>query len=171
MEREIFADGRAAGTLRTEPDGADTCFSLSCRLGPGLWRLWAEGTAGRLLLGTLEGGGPVSLRRRCSDRLVRPVGTVVRGLAEEVGAARADAWRPAREVPSFHAAAALPEGALVRRAGSVWLAAVPCAEDAPFPLTELFCLARIETVAGRRCVVFAFDASGWPVLRGDSAKQ
>ena len=47
MEREIFADGRAAGTLRTEPDGADTCFSLSCRLGPGLWRLWAEGTAGR----------------------------------------------------------------------------------------------------------------------------
>ena len=171
MEREIFADGRAAGTLRTEPDGADTCFSLSCRLGPGLWRLWAEGTAGRLLLGTLEGGGPVSLRRRFSDRLVLPVGTVVRGLAEEVGAARADAWRPAREVPSFHAAAALPEGALVRRAGSVWLAAVPCAEDAPFPLTELFCLARIETVAGRRCVVFAFDASGWPVLRGDSAKQ
>ena len=171
MEREIFADGRAAGTLRTEPDGADTCFSLSCRLGPGLWRLWAEGTAGRLLLGTLEGGGPVSLRRRFSDRRVRPVGTVVRGLAEEVGAARADAWRPAREVPSFHAAAALPEGALVRRAGSVWLAAVPCAEDAPFPLTELFCLARIETVAGRRCVVFAFDASGWPVLRGDSAKQ
>lgn len=171
MEREIFADGRAAGTLRTEPDGADTCFSLSCRLGPGLWRLWAEGTAGRLLLGTLEGGGPVSLRRRFSDRLVRPVGTVVRGLAEEVGAARADAWRPAREVPSFPAAEALPEGALVRRAGSVWLAAVPCAEDAPFPLTELFCLARIETVAGRRCVVFAFDASGWPVLHGDSAKQ
>lgn len=171
MEREIFADGRAAGTLRTEPDGADTCFSLSCRLGPGLWRLWAEGTAGRLLLGTLEGGGPVSLRRRFSDRLVRPVGTVVRGLAEEVGATRADAWRPAREVPFFPAAAALPDGALVRRAGSVWLAAVPCAEDAPFPLTELFCLARIETVAGRRCVVFAFDASGWPVLRGDSAKQ
>ena len=102
---------------------------------------------------------------------MRPVGTVVRGLAEEVGAARADAWRPAREVPSFPAAAALPEGALVRRVGSVWLAAVPCAEDAPFPLTELFCLARIETVAGRRCVVFAFDASGWPVLRGDSAKQ
>ena len=99
------------------------------------------------------------------------MGTVVRGLAEEVGAARADAWRPAREMPSFPAAAALPEGALVRRAGSVWLAAVPCAEDAPFPLTELFCLARIETVAGRRCVVFAFDASGWPVLRGDSAKQ
>ena len=82
MEREIFADGRAAGTLRTAPDGADSCLSLSCRLGPGLWRLWAEGTAGRLLLGTLEGGGPVSLRRRFSDRLVRPVGTVVRGLAE-----------------------------------------------------------------------------------------
>lgn len=171
MEREIFADGRAAGTLRTEPDGADTCFSLSCRLGPGLWRLWVEGTSGRLLLGTLEGGGPVTLRRRFSDRLVRPVGTVVRGLAEEVGAARADAWYPAREIPSFPAAAALPEGALVRRAGSVWLAAVPCAEDAPFPLTELFCLARIEAVAGRRCAVFAFDASGWPILRGDSAKQ
>ena len=52
-----------------------------------------------------------------------------------------------------------------------WGKTVPCAEDAPFPLTELFCLARIETVAGRRCVVFAFDASGWPVLHGDSAKQ
>ncbi len=170
MEREIFADGRAAGTLRTEPDGADTCFPLLPSRAGAVAAL-GRGTAGRLLLGTLEGGGPVSLRRRFSDRLVRPVGTVVRGLAEEVGAARADAWRPAREVPSFHAAAALPEGALVRRAGSVWLAAVPCAEDAPFPLTELFCLARIETVAGRRCVVFAFDASGWPVLRGDSAKQ
>jgi len=88
-----------------------------------------------------------------------------------VGAAGSEAGARAGGFPSFPAAAALPEGALVRRAGSVWLAAVPCAEDAPFPLTELFCLARIETVAGRRCVVFAFDASGWPVLRGDSAKQ
>lgn len=163
MEREIFADGHAAGTLCCEPDGTDTCFSLSCRLGPGLWRLWAEGTTGRLLLGTLEGGEHVTLRRRFSDRLVRPVGTVVRGLAEAVGTEHADAWRPVQECPAFPAA--LPEDALVRRCGNIWLSAVPCPTDGPFPLTELFCLARIQTVAGQRCAVFAFDASGWPVLR------
>ena len=116
MEREIFADGRAAGTLRTEPDGADTCFSLSCRLGPGLWRLWAEGTAGRLLLGTLEGGGPVSLRRRFSDRLVRPVGTVVRGGAAG-GRARAPGGFGLARGGSLRGGCPLPaDGAILSRA-------------------------------------------------------
>ena len=110
MEREIFADGRAAGTLRTEPDGADTCFSLSCRLGPGLWRLWAEGTAGRLLLGTLEGGGPVTLRRRFSDRLVWPGGAVGRRPAGEGGAARGGAGRPATGGGALPPPAAPPGG-------------------------------------------------------------
>lgn len=110
MEREIFADGRAAGTLRTEPDGADTCFSLSCRLGPGLWRLWAEGTAGRLLLGTLRAAAPSTARRRFSDRLVRPWG---QWCAACRGGRRSAGGRVAARhgrCPSFPAAAALPGG-------------------------------------------------------------
>jgi len=34
----------------------------------------------------------------------------------------------------------------------------------PFPLTPLFCLARIRAVEGRTCVVFRFDGEGNPIV-------
>ena len=36
------------------------------------------------------------------------------------------------------------------------LLAIPLEEGGPFPLEALFCLARVERVAGQLCAVFAF---------------
>ena len=44
------------------------------------------------------------------------------------------------------------------------LLALPYSENAPFPLPELFCLARIETVGGRKCVVYRVDEKNSPIL-------
>ena len=40
--------------------------------------------------------------------------------------------------------------------------AYPFRTDCPLPLTPLFCLARVEGVNGRRCIVWRFDRTGWP---------
>lgn len=42
--------------------------------------------------------------------------------------------------------------------------ALPYARDAPFPLVELFCFARIETVCGKLCAVYCADAEGRPLM-------
>ena len=61
-------------------------------------------------------------------------------------------------------ALSLLHGAMVCEAKSGKLLALPYREDAPFPLPELFCLARIETVGGRRCVVYRVDEKNSPIL-------
>ena len=38
------------------------------------------------------------------------------------------------------------------------------AENKPFPLPELFCLARIAPVRGRRCVIYRLDEKKTPVM-------
>ena len=41
---------------------------------------------------------------------------------------------------------------------------VPCAEDAPFPLTELFCFAAVTHREGRRTVLYTFSGGWTPQL-------
>ena len=48
-------------------------------------------------------------------------------------------------------ALSLLSGAMVREEKRGKLLALPYSENAPFPLAELFCLARIGTVGGRKC--------------------
>ena len=48
------------------------------------------------------------------------------------------------------------ETAWWRRDGEVLYLALPLAEDRPFPLETLFCLARPERVEGWPCAVYAF---------------
>ena len=43
-----------------------------------------------------------------------------------------------------------------RREEGLLLLALPLERGKPFPLEALFCLGRIESVEGRRCVVYAF---------------
>ena len=57
----------------------------------------------------------------------------------------------------------LPD-AMVREVECGKLLALPYSENAPFPLPELFCLARIETVGGRKCVVYRVDEKNSPIL-------
>ena len=58
----------------------------------------------------------------------------------------------------------LLSGAMVREEKRGKLLALPYSENAPFPLAELFCLARIGTVGGRKCVIYRVDEKNSPIL-------
>ena len=80
-----------------------------------------------------------------------------------------DVWRALPEGPLFRSArldCALTRlsGALVCERERETLLALPYDEGAPFPLPELFCLARIGTVGGRKCVIYRVDEKNSPIL-------
>lgn len=78
-------------------------------------------------------------------------------------------WRPLLRGSFFRSArldCALSQldCAMVRETEDGRLLALPYSERATFPLPELFCLARIGTVGGRRCVIYRVDRKKLPVL-------
>ena len=80
-----------------------------------------------------------------------------------------DVWRALPEGPLFRSARL--DGALARLHGALicerereTLLAIPCPENGPFPLPELFCLACIAPVRGRRCVVYRLDEKKCPTV-------
>ena len=80
-----------------------------------------------------------------------------------------DVWRPVDGETLFRSArldcalSCFP-GALICERERETLLAIPCAENKPFPLPELFCLARIAPVQGRRCVVYRIDEKKVPMM-------
>ena len=64
---------------------------------------------------------------------------------------------------SIAARLVFPFGAARLRALTVILA-LPYSENAPFPLPELFCLAHIGTVDGRKCVIYRVNEKNSPIL-------
>lgn len=155
MDCPLYLEGQPVGTLRVLAAGADTCFRLEGKAAPGLYRAYARGSRGELFLGVWEGG---VLSRRFSRALVEPVGSVLCGCLRP--SPRAE-WLPAgaEKFPGWPVS-----GGLCRRYGEGWELALPFPEDGPFPLPALFCLARVATVAGRRCAVFLFDGTCWPLV-------
>ena len=61
-------------------------------------------------------------------------------------------------------ALSLLSGAMVHEEKNGKLLALPYSESAPFPLAELFCLARIGTVGGRKCVIYRVNEKNSPIL-------
>ena len=79
------------------------------------------------------------------------------------------AWIPLPRGPFFRSArldCALRRlsGVLLRTEGTRRTLAIPYQPGDVFPLPELFCFARPDTVAGRPCLLFSFDRCGTPVL-------
>lgn len=78
-------------------------------------------------------------------------------------------WRALPPGPFFPSArldcalSAIPGARLCDRADGALLA-LPYDEGAPFPLVELFCLARIMPVGARRCVVYRLDHKKHPIF-------
>ena len=78
-------------------------------------------------------------------------------------------WQRLSEGPFFRSArldCALrcTRGALWRQSDGGKLLAIPYAPDAPFPLSELFCFARICCVMGKWCVVYRLDEQNVPIF-------
>ncbi|MFQ9029985.1 MAG: hypothetical protein ACLR54_09815 [Oscillospiraceae bacterium] len=89
MEVPVCLDGCRVGTLYVEPAGTDTSFRAACTgLPAGLYRLYACGAGGQLLLGVTEDG---RLHRRYSAAMTAPLGAVTRCTAQPVQTAP---WRP-----------------------------------------------------------------------------
>ena len=156
MTYPVYIGGGAAGTMTVTEAGEDHLFEVICHPPePGLWRAWVQGEEGRLDLGLLEGG---RLRRRFSRRLTASLGRVRWAGAEPCGS-REPAWRPAgpEDCPL-----PLPPGSLCRREGRRVRLAAPYDREGPFPLTELFCLARIRAMDGGLWAEYRFE-DGYPV--------
>lgn len=168
----LLMEGRAAGELTAEREGLYTWFSARCPLpGEGLWSAWAVGDRGELRLGVLEPEGNQGfIRRRFSGRLTAPLGRLLRGEVRPAGAKRSETWEPVPDPEQLFRAPWLrrrlkgAQGALLRRAGETRYLALPYDPAKPFPLTTLFCFARLRSVGGTACVVYAFDEQDRPVF-------
>lgn len=156
MTYPVYIGDRAAGTMTVTAAGEDHLFEVICHPPePGLWRAWVQGEGQRLALGLLEGG---RLRRRFSRRITGPLGAH-RWAGAESCAARDSPW-PARRAGGLPPA--LPPGSLCRREGRRVRLAAPYDREGPFPLTELFCLARIRAMDGGLWAEYRFE-DGYPV--------
>lgn len=167
----LMLEGRPAGELTAEREGLYTWFSARCPLPPGLWCAWAVGDRGELRLGVLEPEGTQgTIRRRFSGRLTAPLGRLLRGEVRPAGAREPELWEPAPapdrlfRAPWLRQRLSGAQGAQTRRAGEVRYLALPYDKSKPFPLTTLFCFARLRMIGGRAYVVYAFDGQDRPAF-------
>lgn len=168
----LMLEGRPAGELTAEREGLYTWFSARCPLPEaGLWCAWAVGDRGELRLGVLEPeGSQGAIRRRFSGRLTAPLGRLLRGEVRPAGAREPEVWEPAPAPEQLFRAPWLRQrlkgvqGARTRRAGETRYLALPYDKAKPFPLTTLFCFARVRGLGGGAYVVYAFDGQDRPVF-------
>lgn len=167
----LMLEGKPAGELTVEREGLYTWFSARCPLPPGLWCAWVVGDREELRLGVLEPEETLgTIRRRFSGRLTAPLGRLLRGEVRPAGTKEPELWEPAPAPDRFFRAPWLrqrlngTQGAQTRRAGEVRYLALPYDKARPFPLTTLFCFARLRMIGGRAYVVYAFDGQDRPVF-------
>lgn len=167
----LLLEGRPAGELSTEREGLYTWFSASCPLPEGLWCAWAVGDRGELRLGVLEPEGRQgTIRRRFSGQLTAPLGRLLRGEVRPAGARQPEHWETAPVPERLFRAPWLRQrlkgvqGARTRQAGGTRFLALPYDRGKPFPLTTLFCFARVRNIGERAYVVYAFDGQDRPIF-------
>ena len=164
----LLWEGTAVGELSVEREALYTWFTARCRLpGEGIWCAWAVGDRGELRLGVLE---PQSgIRRRFSRQMTEPLGKLLRGELRPASGG-GEAWTALPEpdrifrTPWLRRQLHGVRGVLTRLAEGKRLLALPYDSRQPFPLTPLFCLARVRDIGGKRYVVYAFDEKEWPVF-------
>lgn len=160
------------GTLELREEGARVWLRASRgEDGRGLYKAWVQGRTGRYLLGTLAPGeGGLSIERRLSRGELERRGCwpVTGGEICLTYAFARPQWspepQPERVCREEYLKVSLRgrQGFLSRSGPEEVELAYPFRTDCPLPLTPLFCLARVEGVNGRRCIVWRFDRTGWP---------
>lgn len=126
-----------------------------------------------MLLGTLSHGqsGPELMRRISKSQLERcgcwPITWAQSVLS--VPFERETLWKQAIHPEQMVADSVLQEALenrnmLLKQRKDGFCLAAGFDPGRPFPLTPLFCLARICTVEGRCCAVFQFDREGNPII-------
>ena len=177
MER-IFPLQGLQGKLIARDDGVRAEFLAEAEdTGAGLYKGYASGPGGKLLLGTfVPEGGMLRLRRSVSRGELERAGCWPVEGGEAVlafsfttgGGGTPEGWERAAEPERLLAdrilrrSAAQVTGLLLRREkAGFWLAA-PYGERSPFPMAPLFCLGRPGRIGGRRYILYRFDDAGVP---------
>jgi len=167
----VLWDGRECGELRTEREGLYTRFSVTGSLpDEKLWCAWVVGERCELRLGVLEpekGRGVIS--RRFSGGDTAALGRVLRCELRRAGETPQKWTAVGDPAGLFHAAwlrsrLSGMQGALTCRMGKTRLLALPWEKRQPFPLTPLFCFAKLRCIGSRYYLVFAFDGEDRPVF-------
>ena len=180
----ILCGDERIGDAETERDRLYICLRVRVPSRRGIWRAWAIGERGELRIGTLEPvGGENVISRRFSRRSLSEVGTLtrveIRPASEEPATQtketpssmteNPEAWKQAGDGPLFRSNRFRRQSrnvrdALTRTDGDRRRVELLRDENAPFPIPELFCLARAAKIGTRDYWVFAFDRREWPVL-------
>jgi hypothetical protein len=163
----LYLDGRAAGELTETDSGMYADYRAVCRSpGPALLRAYLAGERSEMLLGVLAPeGGLYTIRRRLSHRETANLGKLIRCEARRNGE---QAWErvpvPERllSTPFFSHMLRGLSGVLSRKRGERRLVAIPYDPAKPFPMTPLFCFAKICQIEGFKYAVFAFDPQEIP---------
>jgi len=165
-------DGRGRLTLREEGPRVSFRAELPDD-GRGLYKAYLTGPGGRILLGTLiPEGGVLRLGRTLStgELARRGAWPPESAQAELAFSASPAGWtredRPARLMGERMLARSAEglRGALLRRREGGFSLAVPWEAGGEFPLTPLFCFARVERLAGKDYAVFGFSPRGCPKM-------
>lgn len=165
----LYLDGRPAGELTVSESGMYADYRAVCRIsGSAFLRAYLAGERSEMLLGVLAPeGGAYTIRRRLSHRETAGLGKLLRCDARREGEL---AWEcvsaPERLLTSpyfSHMLQGVP-GVLSQQQGERRLIAVPYDPAKPFPMTPLFCFAKICRIEGARHAVFAFDRQERPLM-------
>lgn len=183
----LYVAGVRKGTLTLREENLRTVFEADCADdGAGLYRAFAAGPGGsRLPLGVLSPeGGRLRVRRSFSKDELRQAGLtdIISGEAEvsfsfrQQGSGTASAaelpsegWQPARNPerlfrdPVLASSAAGLQGGITRMEGEIRLLAFPYQMNGPFPMTCVFCFARLGKIREQSYIVYRFRPDGTPV--------
>ena len=167
----IRLDGANCGELCMEEWGLYVRYQAVCRLEETEpVRLFAVGERGELRLGVLQPeNGCFVLRRQLSAREVYPIGKLLRAELRRFDP-ETGTWREEAEPEKLFKRPELKKklqgtgGILVCRSRGRCFVAFPFDTGKPFPVTELFCLARVRRIRQKEYAVFCFDGEEQPMV-------
>ena len=174
-ERFPLAEGGGWLTVREEK-GRVWCQAQLPNDSKGLYKCWLAGPGGMALLGTfVPQGDCLRLERTLSvDELKRQGAWPPEGAQAVLAFSFGGEQPPPRGWVREHApgrlmgepllAQAAGGPALLRQEAAGFSLAYPYRPDRPFPLTPLFCFARLEELEGRPYLRFPFRSGGCPRL-------
>lgn len=162
---------KPSGELTIEKESLYTWFTVHCQLPKeGIWCAWVVGRQGELRLGVLEPvGDRAVIRRRFSDRMVTPLGGVLRGEIRPTVGDEGN-WEPVKEPEQLFRTEWLrkqlrgKDGVLTREKSRYRLIALPYDKQKSFSLSALFCFAQIRKIGEKKYAVFAFDDREHPIF-------
>ena len=155
------------GQVRVLPQGLYCRIEAETDFMPGLWRVFLRGSRDILLLGVLQPEGErLCLSRSLSLRQLGELGELCGAFLQSRQPLQ---WEALSDAAAFFRSAYWKRAAAGCRdaltsGDEPRFLALPYNESDPFPLTELFCFARRQSIQGREYLVFAFDGKEFPIF-------